>query len=917
MLPEELKRVIAKPAERLGVHFEPGLVERILKDVEREPGGLPLLEFTLTRLWQAQEAGVIRNDKYQDDTLKQSISNRADELLARLTSGERELAMRGMTRLVRVVDASEEGSDTRQRVRLSQLGEATRRALEPFVEARLLVVDRHLATGEETIEVAHEALLRTWTALSKRLGQEREFLLWRQGLGPFLETWQQAPQKSEALLPGFRLEEAGGYLKSREQDLNEDERTFVRESLRRKKASRRARAWVLGLGGGLAGTALVAAVSYWGWTRSEGYQLREMARFPVDAVASDPKQDSAVLPWVEVLIQVGKPREALEAAFKLKSTVRRGDALFLAAKQLSLAGDTEAARRALEAALPFTVALEDMHGEAITEVVRRLASSNKPVALEFMSPWLKKENAWQGVAFHLAEARGLMRSGDTVRAREALDKAITRLRNAADAQLWNDIIIQGELLPTLGATASELGHQAPLKTALLYAAGRIPTPKRTQGGITALLSLARGLAALGEYTSSSDLLQKTLHDTQGWSSLESDWVRQTVEQGARAGESAPLLSLARTIKSSRFALDIAIGLLRAGKNEGVAALLDELEVLRKPAEYPFFEDADSLVGAIHALAKGGARDKARELLPNAIARCVSAGVGQLWTSTEEEVVWTVLELEEVEQVLMYTNMHIGSLKWGAFDEDTPKIDDPAWLLREALVQLARAGKADEALRSGERIGNTLVRAAVRARIAVVMAKQGRAQEASVLLRESLKELGKPEYSNEDVADAKNAFLHELASGLVEVGAIDEARESLRVMNAYDRSAGRAALMEALTQKVGPRDAFKFLTEEAALDDVIYSKALADFISAASKSDEARAALEVLPPDGWNKMHGDDRCRAGTELARWHARTGDIRSARLAVNQFCTQDDKVLQAYTTVLAEHVKRSRPAADGRTPD
>ncbi len=47
----ELTEVIEKPAEKLGVTFEAGLVERILNDVENEPGNLPLLEFALTELW--------------------------------------------------------------------------------------------------------------------------------------------------------------------------------------------------------------------------------------------------------------------------------------------------------------------------------------------------------------------------------------------------------------------------------------------------------------------------------------------------------------------------------------------------------------------------------------------------------------------------------------------------------------------------------------------------------------------------------------------------------------------------------------------------------------------------------------------------------------------------------------------------
>ena len=45
MTRQELRQAIEKPAERMGVTFETGLVERILDNVANEPGNLPLLEF--------------------------------------------------------------------------------------------------------------------------------------------------------------------------------------------------------------------------------------------------------------------------------------------------------------------------------------------------------------------------------------------------------------------------------------------------------------------------------------------------------------------------------------------------------------------------------------------------------------------------------------------------------------------------------------------------------------------------------------------------------------------------------------------------------------------------------------------------------------------------------------------------------
>jgi len=49
---DELQLAVEEPVKRVALTFEPGLVDRILADVDKEPGNLPLLEFALTQLWE-------------------------------------------------------------------------------------------------------------------------------------------------------------------------------------------------------------------------------------------------------------------------------------------------------------------------------------------------------------------------------------------------------------------------------------------------------------------------------------------------------------------------------------------------------------------------------------------------------------------------------------------------------------------------------------------------------------------------------------------------------------------------------------------------------------------------------------------------------------------------------------------------
>lgn len=158
MTRDELRRAIEKPAHGVGLKFESGLVKRILDNIEGQPGNLPLLEFALTELWGKRQGHLLTHHQYEEiGEVAGAIGQRAEQLFGSLKPEEQRAALRAFTRLVRVAAANEEGTDTRQCVRLSELDETACVVAQKFVKARLLVTSRNEATNEETIEVAHEA----------------------------------------------------------------------------------------------------------------------------------------------------------------------------------------------------------------------------------------------------------------------------------------------------------------------------------------------------------------------------------------------------------------------------------------------------------------------------------------------------------------------------------------------------------------------------------------------------------------------------------------------------------------------------------------------------------------------------------------------------------------------------------------
>jgi WD40 repeat protein len=239
---EELECAICKPAEKIGLKFESGLIRRIINDVGGEPGNLPLLEFVLKELWEKRRGGVLLNETYDAiGGVQGAVATKADELFKALSSAEQKTLRRVFLRIVR---PTENGLDTRRRAAFSELPPEAEELVVKLAKERLLVTDQSASDLERTVEVAHEALISNWSTLRAWVNEDREFLLWRERLRALLAEWERAKESEEALLRGPLLIEAQKWLDQRSQDLSDQERKFIsagreeRERLAREKQER-------------------------------------------------------------------------------------------------------------------------------------------------------------------------------------------------------------------------------------------------------------------------------------------------------------------------------------------------------------------------------------------------------------------------------------------------------------------------------------------------------------------------------------------------------------------------------------------------------------------------------------------------------------------------------------------------------
>jgi hypothetical protein len=279
---EELMEVIAKPAQKLGVEFESGLAERILKDVEDEPGNLPLLEFALAQLWQRRQGKQLTHIAYTDiGEVQGALTLHADESYGKLNPTEQEQMRRIFIQLVRPGEGTE---DTRRLATKAELGEANWMLVKQLADDCLVVTSRSEAAQVETVEVVHEALIRNWGELRDWMATDRAFRAWQERLRGAMAQWHETQGDEGSLLRGAALAEAEETLKERSDDLSEAEQNFIGQSVNalkrfeQEKAARRKReiriAW------GIAAISLVAvavssSLGWMAWNKTKEAELNQ------------------------------------------------------------------------------------------------------------------------------------------------------------------------------------------------------------------------------------------------------------------------------------------------------------------------------------------------------------------------------------------------------------------------------------------------------------------------------------------------------------------------------------------------------------------------------------------------------------------------------------------------------------------
>ena len=235
----ELERTIVEPARKVGLEFDPpGLVQRILDDAGDDEGMLPLLQYALKETWALHKGAAMTGDAYtRSGGVREAIRVTAERAFAALSSEDQQAARRLFLRLVTPGEGQE---DTRARAAMP-VEPQQRKIVEQFADPRT----RLLVTGSDrarrpTVEVAHEALIRTWPRLRGWIDASRERLRARAAVLQAKADWDENDERDDMLLPpGLQLECARSLIADPGDITTDDIKEFILLSSAREEAAKR------------------------------------------------------------------------------------------------------------------------------------------------------------------------------------------------------------------------------------------------------------------------------------------------------------------------------------------------------------------------------------------------------------------------------------------------------------------------------------------------------------------------------------------------------------------------------------------------------------------------------------------------------------------------------------------------------
>jgi len=210
MQSDELRLAIEQPAAHHGVVFETGLVEQIIKEVQGQAGCLPLLQYTLDRLWETElQAATFQTRTLTISTYRQlggvrgALQQRVDQVYSALPEAEQLAAQRIFLKLVGIGGNAEAGIEwqpvRRRAYRMEFSTGLEQKVLTQLINENLLISNRPAQSQASTVEIVHETLLSSWAMLRDLIQNNRKAIADSNRIQEQWQQWQQTKSEDDLL----------------------------------------------------------------------------------------------------------------------------------------------------------------------------------------------------------------------------------------------------------------------------------------------------------------------------------------------------------------------------------------------------------------------------------------------------------------------------------------------------------------------------------------------------------------------------------------------------------------------------------------------------------------------------------------------------------------------------------------------
>jgi WD40 repeat protein len=440
MRPAELRDAIELPARHAGVTLQPGLADTMLRDLGAveppgdsdlatyDPGRLPLLAHALRATWDRRTGGELTIGAYgAAGGIKDALASTADAVYESLDAHGQQVARRLWEHMVSVRADAE---DTRRRMSraalIAELPPADAGPAGPVLDR--LEQERLVIAGQDTVQIAHEALLRYWPKLAGWVEENRAWRREQQSLIEHAREWEAGRRHPDRLLRGAALAAVhDGLNHARRAELGQLEAAFLSASETRQARAQRGRtmfvAALMILVVLTAVTALVAQANSVAARQQQADAQSQRAIAQSRQLAAEASSLAAIDPQTSLLLSLEAFR--VQPTYEAVSSLLSAQSGFFTARLPSPAGPVNSV--AYDPALPARLASAGQDDQvtiwdtATRKTVATLTGSSPFYAVAFDQQGRFLAGAEQDGTTVLWNARSLKPIGSVSRSGDAVD----------------------------------------------------------------------------------------------------------------------------------------------------------------------------------------------------------------------------------------------------------------------------------------------------------------------------------------------------------------------------------------------------------------------------------------------------------------------------------------------------------------